>query len=169
MHAPANPVDLILMAILQGLTELFPVSSLGHSVLVPAVLHWNIDRQALWFLPFLVVLHLGTAGALLLYFRREWIALIGGGLRQVTGHGSSPEAQRLWLLVVGTVPAGLVGLILEHRLRHLFGDARLVAVALAAARKAGGSRQRVVILSGGNLAPELRSALESGRPLGGDL
>ncbi|HYW05173.1 MAG TPA: undecaprenyl-diphosphate phosphatase [Gammaproteobacteria bacterium] len=132
MHAPANPVDLVLMAILQGLTELFPVSSLGHSVLVPAVLHWNIDRQALWFLPFLVVLHLGTAAALLLYFRREWIALIGGGLRQLAGRGSSPEAHRLWLLVVGTIPAGLVGLILEHPLRRLFGDARLVAVALAA-------------------------------------
>ncbi len=131
MSVPANPVDLVIMAVLQGVTELFPVSSLGHSVLVPALLHWNINRRALWFLPFLVVLHLGTATALFLYFRRQWLRLIGAGLRQIGGRGGSPEAHRLWLLVVGTIPAGLVGLVLEHPLRRLFGDARLVAIALA--------------------------------------
>ena len=65
-----NP--LYLLAILQGLTELFPVSSLGHSILVPALLHLQVNRAAPWFLPFIVVLHVGTATALLLYFWKDW-------------------------------------------------------------------------------------------------
>ena len=61
-------LHLLLLAILQGISELFPISSLGHSILVPAVLHWSINREAPWFLPYIVVLHLGTAAALFLYF-----------------------------------------------------------------------------------------------------
>ncbi|MDT8267540.1 undecaprenyl-diphosphate phosphatase, partial [Roseomonas sp. DSM 102946] len=70
----------ILIAILQGATELFPVSSLGHAVLLPALLRWNLDQRAPEFLPFLVMLHVGTALALLLYFWRDWLALIRGVL-----------------------------------------------------------------------------------------
>jgi undecaprenyl-diphosphatase len=65
----------ILIAIFQGITELFPVSSLGHGVILPAVFGWNIDQHSPDFLPFLVVLHVGTATALLVYFWRDWLSL----------------------------------------------------------------------------------------------
>jgi undecaprenyl-diphosphatase len=125
-----SALPLLLLAILQGVSELFPISSLGHSVLVPALLHWPIDREASWFLPFIVVLHLGTAAALLIYFRREWLQLLRGVWRARGGTGG-PDARVFWLLVVATVPAGLLGLLLEHRIRHLFGGYTVVAVFLA--------------------------------------
>lgn len=120
---------LILLAILQGITELFPISSLGHSVLVPALLHWPIDRDAGWFLPYIVVLHLGTATALLLYFWRDWRDLLRG-LWRARGRTRNPEARLFWLIVCGTVPAGILGLVLEHRLRKLFGGFSVAAIFL---------------------------------------
>src|SRR5579864_5262935 len=111
---------LLLLAVLQGVTELFPISSLGHSVLVPAVFGWPIDRDAAWFLPYVVVLHLGTAAALLLYFWKDWWRLLGGAWA-TRGDPRHPEARLFWLLVLGTVPAGILGLLLERRLRELFG------------------------------------------------
>jgi undecaprenyl-diphosphatase len=120
---------LLAIAALQGVTELFPISSLGHSILVPALLRWPIDRTADWFLPFIVVLHLGTAGALVLYFWRDWARLIAGWLR-ARGRPVNPEARLLWLIVVGTIPAGLLGLLLSHRIKALFGGFTFAAVAL---------------------------------------
>lgn len=125
-----NSLHLLLLAILQGFSELFPISSLGHSVLVPALLHWPLDRTASWFLPFIVVLHLGTATALLLYFWRDWVRLLGG-LWHAHGGAGNPEARLFWVIVVATVPAGLLGLALEHRLRALFGGFTIVALFLA--------------------------------------
>jgi len=122
-------LDLLLLAILQGITELFPISSLGHSVLVPALLHWPMDRDAPWFLPYIVVLHLGTAAALFIYFWRDWSVLLGG---TVAARGSfrDPQARLFWLLVCGTVPAALLGLLLEHRIRDLFAGFAVAAVFL---------------------------------------
>ncbi len=81
-HLPGmDTLQAIVIAIVQGATELFPVSSLGHAVVLPALLHWHIDQQAPSFLPFLVMLHLGTAMALLGYFWRDWWALAIGVLR----------------------------------------------------------------------------------------
>lgn len=125
-----HSVYLLLLAILQGVSELFPISSLGHSVLVPALLHWPIDRNAAWFLPFVVVLHLGTALALLIYFWRDWLRLLGG-LWRARGGTQLPEARLFWVLVVATLPAGVLGLLFEHKLRHLFGGFTIVAVFLA--------------------------------------
>jgi undecaprenyl-diphosphatase len=110
-------------AIVQGLTELFPVSSLGHAVVLPAILGWHIDQDSAKFLPFLVVLHVGTAAALLLYFWREWWGL----LLAVFGQGGSDAtiADRrhlVLLLVVGTLPAVVLGFVFEKPLRHLFGS-----------------------------------------------
>jgi undecaprenyl-diphosphatase len=118
------------IAVLQGATELFPVSSLGHAVIVPRLLDWGIDEKAPEFLPFLVVLHLGTAAALLLYFWRDWLgfarAVIGGG-RSKTAQG---ERGVFVLVCVATVPAVVFGYGLEHILRGFFASPALAAVFL---------------------------------------
>lgn len=124
-----DTIHFYLLALLQGVSELFPVSSLGHSVLVPALLHWPINRDSAWFLPFLVVLHLGTAGALLIYFRHEWAILLRGAWH-ARGRSDTPESRLFWLLVLATVPGGLLGLLFEHRIRDLFGSLTVAAVFL---------------------------------------
>jgi undecaprenyl-diphosphatase len=120
---------LIFLSVLQGVTELFPVSSLGHTLLVPAVFGMHIDKHAPQLLPFLVALHLGTALALLWYFRKRWIALIGGFVTALRGR-SNDDGHMMWALIIGTIPAGLVGLLLEKRLERVFHDLRIVAIAL---------------------------------------
>jgi len=117
----------ILMAILQGLTELFPVSSLGHAVVLPRLLGWDLDENAAYFLPFLVVLHVGTAAALLIYFWRDWIGL----LLAVLGRGSGEERRAQWrllaLIVVATIPAVILGFGLRKPLGALFGAPAVAA------------------------------------------
>jgi undecaprenyl-diphosphatase len=120
---------LIFLSVLQGVTELFPVSSLGHTLLVPAVFGMHIDKHAPQLLPFLVALHLGTAFALLWYFRERWIALFGGFFASLSGRRND-EGHMMWALIIGTIPAGLVGLVLEKRLERIFHDLRIVAIAL---------------------------------------
>lgn len=111
----------IIIAILQGVTELFPVSSLGHAVILPRLLGWHIDQRSPDFLPFLVVLHLGTAAALLAYFWRDWIGLVLAFI----GLGKREERRQqwrlLWLIVLATIPAVVLGFTLEKAFRHLFG------------------------------------------------
>ncbi|MHB8482657.1 MAG: undecaprenyl-diphosphate phosphatase [Nitrospiria bacterium] len=126
-----NPFQMILFAILQGISELFPVSSLGHGVLIPALLEWNFNRQNPDFLPFLVVLHLGTAGALFLYFWRDWKELIVAGILPNKEKSSHSKFRLFWLLVAATIPAGVIGLLLEKKLRLLFGGFGLIAFFLA--------------------------------------
>jgi undecaprenyl-diphosphatase len=120
----------IFMAILQGLTELFPVSSLGHAVVLPRLLGWELDENAAYFLPFLVVLHLGTAAALLIYFWRDWIGL----LLAVLGRGSAEERRAQWRLlggiVVATIPAVIFGFALRKPLGVLFGAPAVAATFL---------------------------------------
>ncbi len=126
-----NSVQAFVIAILQGATELFPVSSLGHAVIVPPLLGWNIDQRGAAFLPFLVLLHLGTATALLLYFRRDWIALAAGGCGFGTPHRVRESRRILLLLVVATIPAIILGAGLEHAIRALFASPRFAAAFLA--------------------------------------
>jgi undecaprenyl-diphosphatase len=124
-------VQAIIIAIIQGATELFPVSSLGHAVVLPAVLNWNIDQRSHEFLPFLVMLHLGTAVALLLYFWRDWWALATGVLGLASPHQGSESRRVFLLIVVATIPAVLVGLLLEKFFRALFGSPVIAAAFLA--------------------------------------
>lgn len=125
-----DTIQAIVIAILQGATELFPVSSLGHAVVLPRLLGWGIDQHAPAFLPFLVMLHLGTATALLIYFWRDWWALLTG----VLGIGDSravSESRRVFLLIViATIPAVIVGFVLEKFVRNLFGSPIVAAVFL---------------------------------------
>jgi undecaprenyl-diphosphatase len=125
-----SALQAIVIAILQGATELFPVSSLGHAVVLPALLHWPLDQHSPEFLPFLVMLHLGTATALLLYFWRDWWALATGILGIGTTHQVS-EARRVFvLIVIATIPAVIVGFLLEKYVRGLFGTPLVAAVFL---------------------------------------
>jgi undecaprenyl-diphosphatase len=120
----------IVMAVLQGVTELFPVSSLGHAVVFPALLSWPIDPRGPGFLPFLVILHLGTAGALLLFFWRDWmslaLALVGAGdpVRRAA------HRRLILMLMIGTVPAAVAGLVLNKLIREQFGVPMLAALLL---------------------------------------
>jgi undecaprenyl-diphosphatase len=120
---------LVFLSVLQGVTELFPVSSLGHTLLVPALFGMHIDKHAPQLLPFLVALHLGTAVALLWYFRTRWVALIRGFFAALAGRRND-DGHMMWALIIGTIPAGLVGLLLEKRLERVFHDLRIVAIAL---------------------------------------
>jgi undecaprenyl-diphosphatase len=113
------------LALLQGVSELFPVSSLGHTILVPALLHWqNIERSSPSFLAFVVVLHLGTALALIVFYRAQWYAIVGALARSVVrGRLSEDRDERIgWRLVVGTIPVGILGIIFEAPVRRLFGS-----------------------------------------------
>jgi undecaprenyl-diphosphatase len=125
-----DTLQAIVIAILQGATELFPVSSLGHAVLLPALLKWGMDQAAPAFLPFLVMLHVGTAVALLGYFWRDWLALFLGVIG-VSGEHQNRESRRVTLLIiVATIPAVVVGFLLEHSLRILFATPLIAAAFL---------------------------------------
>jgi undecaprenyl-diphosphatase len=127
-----NTLHALAIALLQGATEMFPVSSLGHAVVVPALLGWNFDEHAPVFLPFLVMLHLGTAAALLAYFWQTWWEL-AIGLVGISGRERARESRYiLLLLVIATVPAVLVGGIMEHAVRRLFETPITAAIFLVA-------------------------------------
>jgi undecaprenyl-diphosphatase len=120
----------IFTAILQGITELFPVSSLGHAVILPGIFGWDIDQHAPNFLPFLVVLHLGTAAALLIYFWRDWIELLFALLGRPTENPRSDSLRLIYLIIVATIPAAIIGFAFQNSLRHLFGVPAVAAIFL---------------------------------------
>lgn len=119
-----------MLGLLQGVSELFPVSSLGHSVILPKLLGWNIHQNDSYFITFLVATHFATALVLLGFFWRDWVRIVKGLGRSLRDRGVAPEdrdAKLGWLLAVGTIPAGILGLLLEHALRHAFASARSAA------------------------------------------
>ncbi len=125
----------IVIGLFQGVTELFPVSSLGHSVLIPGLLGWDdlvkAQSKESFYLAFLVALHVGTALALLIYYRADWVKIIGGLFssakeRRVT----TPDAKLGLLLIVATIPAGLFGVVFEHELRVVFAKPIAAAIFL---------------------------------------
>jgi undecaprenyl-diphosphatase len=123
----------IALALLQGVSELFPVSSLGQTILIPAVLQWhNINRSDPTFLAFVTVLHLGTALALVIFYRNTWVRIVRALVQSVLrGKLSADPDERLgWLLIVGTIPVGLLGVILKDPVRQFFGSAQTAAMFL---------------------------------------
>jgi undecaprenyl-diphosphatase len=133
---PVLPIALIsygqaiILGLLQGFSELFPISSLGHSVILPRLLGWKIHQNDPFFITFLVATHLATALVLLAFFWRDWVRIvkgIGRSLAQRQIAGNDTDARLGWLLIVGTIPAGILGLLLEHALRDLFASARSAA------------------------------------------
>jgi undecaprenyl-diphosphatase len=130
---PISYAQAIVLGLLQGASELFPVSSLGHSVILPRLLGWNIHQNDDYFLTFLVATHLATALVLLGFFWRDWVAIVKGlgrSLRDREIAADDYHAKLGWLLVVGTIPAGLIGLILEHPLRKVFASPTTAALFL---------------------------------------
>jgi undecaprenyl-diphosphatase len=120
----------VVLGLLQGVSELFPVSSLGHSVVLPRLLGWDIHQNDPYFLTFLVATHLATAIVLLGFFWRDWVRILRGLGRSLRDRQIAPDdldAKLGWLLVLGTIPAGLLGLLLEHKLRHIFASPRSAA------------------------------------------
>ena len=120
--------EAIVVGLFQGVTELFPVSSLGHSVLIPALIggQWardlNVSAPQSPYLAFIVGLHVATAAALLAFFWRDWLRIIGGLLTSVRDRQIQTPDQRLaWMLILATIPVGISGLALEHLFRTVLG------------------------------------------------
>lgn len=133
---PLTWVQAIVIGTIQGIAEMFPISSLGHTVLVPGWLGWHnlvnseSDSES-FYLAFVVGLHVATALALLVYFWRDWVKIIGGFLTSIRDRKiETPEQRLAWLIVVATIPAGIVGLALEHKLRTQFAKPLSAAIFL---------------------------------------
>ncbi|HVM65021.1 MAG TPA: undecaprenyl-diphosphate phosphatase [Acidimicrobiales bacterium] len=132
----------IVIGVVQGVTELFPISSLGHSVLLPALFGWNdlVKGQSAsesGYLAFVVGLHVATSIALVVFFWRDWVRIISGGLRSIGRvlHRDAPyvrtsDERLCWLLAIVTIPVGVIGLALEHKLRTVFAKPTAAAVFL---------------------------------------
>ncbi|MDE1975160.1 MAG: undecaprenyl-diphosphate phosphatase [Patescibacteria group bacterium] len=124
----------IFIGLLQGVTELFPVSSLGHSVVLPPLVGWNIDQNAPYFLVFLVATHIATSLVLLGFFRKDWVLIVRGIFRSLAERYIAPDdvyARLGWLIVVATVPAGMLGILFEKSFAALFAAPVAVSIFLA--------------------------------------
>jgi undecaprenyl-diphosphatase len=130
---PISYLQAIVLGLLQGVAEPFPVSSLGHAVILPRLFGWNIHQNDDYFLTFLVATHLATALVLFGIFLEDWRRIASGLLRSLRNReiaADDADARLGWLLVVGTIPAGILGLVLEHPLRSLFASAGSAAAFL---------------------------------------
>jgi undecaprenyl-diphosphatase len=133
MAHPISYLQAVLLGLLQGVAEPFPVSSLGHGVILPRLAGWDIHQNDKFFLTFLVATHLATAIVLLFLFLGDWKRIVRGIFRSLQLREVRPDdvdARVGWLLVVGTIPAGVIGLLLEHPLRKLFASPQSAAAFL---------------------------------------
>ncbi len=126
----------IVLGLLQGVTELFPISSLGHTVLFPTLFGWNelvkaqSQSESFW-LAFVVMLHVGSALGLLFYYRRDWVEIVGAFFHTLRTRRVQTSTERLaWLIIVASIPAGIFGLAFEHQLRTLTAKPEVAAVFL---------------------------------------
>jgi undecaprenyl-diphosphatase len=130
LAGPISYGQAVVLGLLQGFAELFPISSLGQSVIAPRVLGWNIHQEDKYFIAFLVATHLATAIVLLGFFWRDWVRILSGMWRSLAAREISPQNPdgRLgWLIVVATIPAGILGLLLQDKLQSVFASARSAA------------------------------------------
>ena len=126
----------IVLGVLQGVTELFPISSLGHTVLFPTLFGWNrlVDAQSeaeSFWLAFVVMLHVGSALGLLYFYRRDWVEIVGAFFHTLSARRVSTSNERLaWLIITASIPAGIIGLVFEHQLRTLTAKPEVAAIFL---------------------------------------
>jgi undecaprenyl-diphosphatase len=130
-HGPVSHLtypEAIVVGLLQGVTELFPVSSLGHSVILPALIggRWardlNVSTPESPYLAFIVGLHVATALALLVFFLRDWIRVLTGFATSLRYRRiRTPDERLAWMIILATIPVGVTGLLLEHTFRTVLG------------------------------------------------
>lgn len=134
--ATVNPISYfqaVILGLTQGVAEPFPISSLGHAVILPRLLGWNIHQNDKFFLTFLIATHLATAIVLLLFFLGDWVKIVQGlwrSLRIREIRADDTYARLGWLLVAATIPVGIIGLLLQEPLRKAFASAQLAALFL---------------------------------------
>jgi undecaprenyl-diphosphatase len=128
MSAHLTYPEAVVIGALQGVTELFPVSSLGHSVLIPAIIggSWGADLNVAApespYLAFIVGLHVATAAALLVFFWRDWVRIVRGFVTSLRYRRiREPDERLAWMIILGTIPVGIAGLLLEHTFRTVLG------------------------------------------------
>jgi undecaprenyl-diphosphatase len=126
----------IVLGFLQGVTELFPISSLGHTVLFPTLFGWNAlvkaqsESESFW-LAFVVLLHVGSALGLLFFYRRDWVEIVGAFFNTLKTRRARTGNERLaWLIIIASIPAGVLGLAFEHQLRTLTAKPEIAAAFL---------------------------------------
>jgi undecaprenyl-diphosphatase len=129
---PISYLQAIILGALQGIAEPFPISSLGHAVIAPSIFGWNIHQNDEFFLAFLVATHCATAIVLFFFFLDDWKRIISGLVRSLRGRATpdDTDARLGWVIVIGTIPAGILGLALEHKLRDLFASPTSAAIFL---------------------------------------
>jgi undecaprenyl-diphosphatase len=130
---PISYFQAVILGLLQGVAEPFPISSLGHGVVLPRLAGWHIHQNDKFFLTFLVATHLATAIVLLALFFKDWVRIAKGLWRSLAIREIRPEdvdARLGWLLVAGTIPVGVIGLLLETPLRKLFASPQTAAAFL---------------------------------------
>jgi len=130
---PISFFQAIVLGLVQGIAEPFPISSLGHGVILPELFGWNIHQNDDYFLAFLVATHCATAVVLFFFFLDDWKRIfrgLGRSLRDREVRPDDTDARLGWVIVVGTIPAGLLGLLLEHPLRSLFASPQTAAAFL---------------------------------------
>ncbi len=125
MHGLISYFQAIVLGLVQGVAEPFPISSLGHSVILPRLAGWQIHQEGSYFISFLVATHLATAIVLFGFFFDDWRRILNGLWRSFRGRSdpTDTDARLGWLLLVGTIPAGLIGLVLQKPLQSLFASA----------------------------------------------
>ena len=131
-------LEAAVVGLVQGVTEMFPVSSLGHNVLIPAIIggSWardlNVASPESPYLAFVVGLHVATAIALIIYFWRDWVRIVGGFFTSIRDRGVRTVDQKLaWMIILATIPVGIVGLLFEHTFRVIFGKPIIAGIFLA--------------------------------------
>jgi undecaprenyl-diphosphatase len=133
---PISTFQAVVLGLLQGVSELFPISSLGHTVLFPTLFGWGSvvraqSRPESFWLAFVVMLHVGSAVGLLIYFWRDWIRIISAFFATLGKRRIETSSERLaWLLIVASIPTGLLGLVLERPLRDLLAKPQSAAIFL---------------------------------------
>jgi undecaprenyl pyrophosphate phosphatase UppP len=138
MSAHLTYVEAVVTGLVQGVTELFPVSSLGHNVLIPALIggNWartlNVSATNSPYLAFVVGLHVATAIAMIIYFWRDWLRIIRGFFSSIRNRSiTTPDERLAWMIIMATIPVGLVGLVLQKEVTKVFSKPELAALFLA--------------------------------------